>query len=69
MSARASIAGLGVPSTAPDWLTPALLAETIRVWQPYYAAPLTEADARAIVEAVTGLLDVIEDVGALEEAA
>ena len=54
---------------APDWPTPALLAETIRVWQPYYAAPLTEADARAIVEAVTGLLDVIEEVGALEEAA
>lgn len=54
---------------AVDWVTPQLLGETIRVWQPYYDVPLTEADARAIVEAVTGLIDVIEDVGALEEAA
>jgi len=46
---------------APDWVTPALIAHTLRVWQPHYAEPLTEADALAIVCNVVGLLDVLED--------
>ncbi|MBB4841341.1 hypothetical protein HNP52_004443 [Sphingomonas kyeonggiensis] len=31
----------------------ALIEETIRVWQPYYEAPLTEADAHQIIENMT----------------
>ncbi len=44
-----------------DWVTHAFLAETIRVWQPYYDFPLTESDALAIVTNVAGLLDALED--------
>ena len=44
-----------------EWIKPQLLADTIRVWQPYYEARLTEADAVAIVSAVTGLLDALEE--------
>ena len=45
----------------PEWITPALLADTLRVWQPHYAQPLTEADALAIVMNVSGLLDALEN--------
>ena len=62
MNARASIAWDAVPAQdGPDWLTPELLAETLRVWQPYYDAPLTERDALAIVANVAGLLDALEE--------
>ena len=30
-----------VPAGTPDWITAELIAQTIRVWQPYYAAVLT----------------------------
>ena len=62
MSARASIAWDALTAQGgPDWLTPELLAETLRVWQPYYDAPLTENDALAIVANVAGLLDALEE--------
>ena len=41
-----------VPAGAPDWITPELVEETIRVWQPYYKDVLTPE------EAVTMILDV-----------
>ncbi|HEY4313309.1 MAG TPA: hypothetical protein VGN12_27915 [Pirellulales bacterium] len=43
----------------PTWITPELIAETIRVWQPYYQARLTAEDAIAIVKDVGRLLDVL----------
>jgi len=41
-----------VPAGTPDWITPELVEETIRVWQPYYKDVLTPE------EAVTMILDV-----------
>ena len=35
----------GVPPGAPVWVDGQLIALTIRVWQPYYEAELTPADA------------------------
>lgn len=48
-----------VPPGAPAWVTPELIAETIRVWQPYYAAPLRPADALDMILAVGRLVPVI----------
>ncbi len=44
---------------APSWITAALIAQTLRVWQPYYAQRLTAADALGM------LLDVGRLFGAL----
>lgn len=33
----------------PDWITADLIEQTIAVWQPYYASPLTFADAVEII--------------------
>ena len=38
-----------VPAGAPAWVTPELLAHTLRVWQPYYRETLTELDALDIL--------------------
>ncbi len=46
---RSASTASAVPAGAPAWVDEALLAETLRVWQPYYADPLTAADALAIV--------------------
>jgi hypothetical protein len=48
-----------VPAGAPSWVTPALLEHTLRVWQPYYAAPLTPEDALAIIQSVGCLIEVL----------
>ena len=45
-----------VPPGAPPWVSGALIEETIRVWQPYYAELLTAEDAVAIIQAVKQLL-------------
>jgi hypothetical protein len=37
------------PIAAPPWVTPELIDQTIRVWQPYYAHPLTANDAIAMI--------------------
>lgn len=47
------------PPGCPAWITPALIAETIRVWQPYYAEPLTTEDAIAMLQAVGRLLETL----------
>lgn len=43
----------------PVWITPALIADTLRVWQPYYRQKLTERDALDILLAVGNLFDAI----------
>lgn len=51
--------GIPVPTGAPSWVTPTLLEHTLRVWQPYYAAPLTPEDALAIIQSVGCLIEVL----------
>ncbi len=49
-----------VPSGAPAWITPELIADTIETWQPYYYDPLTAEDAMEILLSVAELVDVLE---------
>lgn len=44
-----------VPPGTPEWITPHLIAETIRVWQPYYRDVLTPEEAVTMIRNV-GLL-------------
>jgi hypothetical protein len=37
------------PPGAPAWVTPALIAQTIKTWQPYYETRLTSDDALAMI--------------------
>jgi len=53
-SQRASI-----PTGAPAWITAELVEETLRVWQPYYAHPLTVEEAIDIMQAVGQLVKVL----------
>ena len=48
-----------VPPGAPSWVTPELVGQIIKVWQPYYAEPLTAEEALAIIMNVAGLWDVL----------
>jgi hypothetical protein len=48
-----------VPLGAPAWISAALIEETLRVWQPYYANPLTVEDAIDIMQAVGQLVKVL----------
>ena len=41
-----------VPAGAPDWITPELVEETIRVWQPYYKDVLTPEEAVTMISNV-----------------
>ena len=41
-----------VPAGAPDWITPELVVETIRVWQPYYKDVLTPEEAVTMISNV-----------------
>lgn len=41
----------------PQWITPELVAETLKVWQPRYAQALTEHDAIEILLNVAALFD------------
>ena len=41
-----------VPAGTPEWITPHLIAETIRVWQPYYREVLTPEDAVTMIRNV-----------------
>jgi hypothetical protein len=54
LSARAESA---VPPGYAAWITAGLIAETIRVWQRYYVAPLTAAEAAEILASVGRLFD------------
>ena len=49
---------LTVPAGAPRWVTPELLADTLRVWRPYYGN-LTSHDALSIISNVGNLFDVL----------
>lgn len=44
---------------APAWITPELLADTLRTWQPYYDHPLTETEALEILLTVRQLADLL----------
>ncbi len=43
----------------PSWITPELISETIRSWQPYYAQPLTVQEAIGILLGVGNLFAVL----------
>jgi len=47
------------PPGAPAWVTPALIAQTIKTWQPYYETHLTPDDALAMILNVGRLFDVL----------
>lgn len=44
-------------AAAPSWVTPELIEHTIRIWQPFYAAPLDHDDAVAMILSVGRLFD------------
>jgi hypothetical protein len=48
-------------SGLPPWITAELIGETIAVWQPKYAEPLTERDAIEILLNVAALMDALGD--------
>jgi hypothetical protein len=48
-----------VPAGAPDWITPALVETTIRVWQPYYEATITPEEAVIMILNVGLLYDAL----------
>lgn len=48
-------------SGAPSWVTPELIAQTLRVWQRYYVEPLKPEDALAMILGVTELNRVISE--------
>ena len=48
-----------VPAGAPPWVTPELIAHTLRVWQPYYSEPLTADDALGMIINVAALWELL----------
>ena len=48
-----------VPAGAPCWVTPELIAHTLRVWQPYYEIQLIPEDALEIMMGVGRLVEVL----------
>jgi hypothetical protein len=50
-----------IPPGTPTWITPALIASTLDVWQPHFAKPLTTADAIDILSDVGRLMDILEN--------
>lgn len=48
-----------LPAGTPAWITPELIRETMRVWQPYYSASVTPEDAVTILKSVGELLPVL----------
>ncbi|MBX9787485.1 MAG: hypothetical protein K2Y37_01090 [Pirellulales bacterium] len=59
-AARETACANPVPAGAPSWVNAQLINQTIRVWQPYYAEPLTPEDALAIIQSVGRLIDVFQ---------
>lgn len=51
---------LQLPKTTPEWVTPELVAHTLRVWGPRYRKPLSVADAVEIVLNVARLYSVVQ---------
>lgn len=50
---------LRVPPGLPAWITAELIEQTIIVWQPYHANPLTVQDAVDIMQAAGQLFQVL----------
>jgi hypothetical protein len=48
-----------LPTGTPEWVTPALVHDTIRVWQPFYKNPLTLEDAVIILSSVGRLFRIL----------
>jgi hypothetical protein len=46
-----------VPSGAPSWVTPELIAHTLRVWQRFSDQPLTPDDALEIINGAGRLIE------------
>jgi hypothetical protein len=55
--AGAPVASL--PAATPGWITPDLVAYTIRVWQPRYPSTLSTEDAIDIISGAARLLRVL----------
>lgn len=49
-----------IPPAAPPWVTPQLVDDTLRAWQPLYERTLTATDALEILLDVGRLLDLLE---------
>lgn len=49
----------GSSGVAPGWITPALIAETRAVWQPYYKQELTNEQAVALLIPVGVLYEIL----------
>lgn len=50
--------GIVVPEGAPDWITPALIRETLATWQPFYRDSMPVDDAVKILTNVGRLFEV-----------
>ena len=50
----------------PSWITPELIADTIRTWQRYYTEPLTASDAVGILVGVGNLFASLSGVSSHE---
>ncbi len=48
-----------VPDGAPAWVTPELIALTLKTWQPYYQTLLTPEDACAMILTASELFAVL----------
>lgn len=48
-----------VPEGAPEWVTPALLRETMRVWGPFYGGSMSPETASTILRNVGRLFAVL----------
>ncbi len=48
-----------MPTTLPAWITPELVRQTRKTWQPYYKEELSEQDAVTILLGVGRLLEVL----------
>jgi hypothetical protein len=51
----------GLPPGTPEWITLALVHETVRVWQPFYSAPISLDEAVTILRRVGQLFSVLSE--------
>jgi hypothetical protein len=59
---------IDIPAGAPVWMTKEIVEQTLRVWQPYYAHPLTVTDAIDIMQAAAGLFKALANEDRCHEA-
>jgi hypothetical protein len=48
-----------MPPGTPDWIRMDLVRETVRVWQPYYATPISLDDAVTMLRRVGQMFSVL----------